>query len=327
MDQQTGVQQETRTQITQGVGLLLVGFLGAAAAASFLFFGSQKQTTTTSQVTTTTNTNTSKAVDLTNAKMLTTTTASTNDYDGAYAETAAIVQASDVTITITSPADGAIVNDESGNFITAELNDPNHRVSSLYVRTFNDRYKIMVGWYNVSTAPYRWNTALSMYPSGEYRDVIYARDASGNFIAWKDVMYTKSHDCYYLGYPDLTLTAPTTAITSGQTFTMTAKVKNNIRGACQNLYDVTTNGEFGSGSLLPDGWTSTADPAGYVPLGIGETKTFTVSVKVPATTATGAYTVGATTNRMYTGLTTTKSTTVNVTRPSGGGGGPLKIPE
>ncbi len=320
---QLDIEQKTGTRISQAVGLALVIGAGALGAAAFLFIGSQEKLSTTSPGVVKKSATTQSAVDLTSAEIFSAdpTNVTYTGYDQAVAETEAIKNPDDITITITTPSEGALVDDSNGNYLTAELNDPNHKVSSLYVRTFNDRYKFMIGWNNDTTAPYQWNTALSLYPSGEYRDVIYARDAAGNFLAWTDVMYTKTHNCYYLGYQDMTLTAPTDTITAGKTFTMTASVKNNIRGACQNNYAVSTTSPLSLDSLLPEGWTATTDPDGYMSIGIGETRDYTVSVKVPVSATTGTYTVGVTSQRQNTGFIVTKEATVNVAANTGGGGG------
>lgn len=319
---------QTRTRVSSAIAYGLLFTAGVASAAGFLFFGKKEPvvSTTTSK---TTSTQTSTPVDLTTAlNPLNVTATMASEYDTALAETLAIVQPSDVQITVTKPTEGAMINDETGNFVTATLVDPNNKVASLYVRTFNDRYKYMIGWSNDSTAPYEWNTALSMYPSGEYRDVVYARDASGKFIAWADVMYTKTHNCYYLGYQDMTLSGPTSAVTPGTTFSLTGTIKNNIRGACQNIYTISTFDLENHRSLLPDGWTATVTPADPMVVGVNQTKTFTVAITVPATAVAGTQTVGVSSNRQYTGFTVKKTVEITVGQSTtSGGGGPSRIPD
>lgn len=334
MEQETQLQEQTRTHISQALGLTLVSLAGLAAAASFWFFGAQKQQTTTT-TTTTTNTSTTQTVDLTNAPLVTAASKpSPADYAQAVADSS-VTATNGVVVTITSPAEGAFVDDTQGNYVTAQLTDPNSKVDHLYIRTFNDRYGFLIGWYNIKTPPYTWNTALSLYPSGEYRDVVYAMDASNNVLATADVMYTKTHHCYYLAYQDMTLTGPTTSVTAGKTFNMAVTVKNHQRGACTYKYLVDTKDPLSLNSLLPDGWTATISPTTNdpqkgiygLPIGIEETKSFAVTVQVPATVATGTYNVGVSSNLIYTGFIVTKTANVSVTAVSGGGGGgPSKIP-
>ncbi len=314
------VEIKTKTHVSQVIGIAVIGAIGAAAVAGFLFFGNRLQKEQTTTVPTGT------------AVALTTTAVMTTDKDPlptvnvltTEAYTAATAPQTDATaagilLSITSPKEGAIV--DGATPVSAALTDLNRQVTSIRFETYNDRYHYQITWGNDSTVPYGFTPNLGLYPSGEYRHVAKALNAQGTVLATADIMVTFAHTCYY-AYQDMTLNAPAATVISGQSFTITGSVKNNIRGNCVNTYNMTT-----IGSPLPVGWTATFDQP-TMTLGIGETKQFTLTVQVPATTASGTYNVGATSQRQYTGFTVTKNVDVSVVRPSGGGGGgPKVIPE
>lgn len=322
MEQQ--LQEQTKTHISQALGITLVGFAGLASAAAFLFFGWQKPQTTTTTLPAVTTTTETKTVDLTSAPIPSSATQFSSD---AYTQklssvtaSAAAAEASGVTLTFTNPTEGAIVN--GTETIAVHAVDPNNKVYAVRFYTTNDLYGYFVGTTGGQHIPgsLDWSTepTLGLYPSGEYRYVATAIDAQANVLASTDVMVTVSHSCYYLAYQDMTLASPTASIHAGSTFTVTGTVTNKQRGSCQHIYTLDTNDPVSLHSLLPTGWTATFDQASLT-LGIGETKTFAMTVTVPATATVGTYSVGATSRLQHTGFAVVKKIDAKVVAVSGGG--------
>lgn len=323
-----GIQVEQKTRVSQAVGLAVVFGIGAAAVAGFMFFGSKlsKESTTTQQYAATT---TGNIIDLTTQE-----TPKIDDTSAAYTQavTAATSSEADVTLRITSPTEGAIVNGATD--VTVELTDPNHKATAVRVLLFSDSLPAYLNGSslgNDTTPPYTFNPRLGMYPSGEYTYVAQAVKIEPNVepkvLASSDTMTTWARTCYYLAYQDMTLTAPTDSVKAGTSFTVTGTVKNKQRGNCQHVYDLSTTNPIGYTSWLPTGWTGTVEPM-QMNLGINETRPYALTVNVPANTPAGTYSVGVSSKLQSTGFIVTEQVDVNVVRPTtgGGGSGPIKIP-
>ncbi len=222
-----------------------------------------------------------------------------------------------VTLLVTSPAEGSVVNGTTP--VSATLNDPSGRVTAVRFETYNDRYHYQISWGTDAAAPYGFTPNLGLYPSGEYRHVAKAIDAQGVVLATADVMVTFAHSCYY-ALQDMALSAPTASAIAGQSFTLSGTLKNNERGNCAHIYRLLTIDRVTSQSTLPVGWTATFDPVEPFSTGISEIRSYTMNIQVPSSAAAGTYEVGAVSNRSLTGFTVIKKVSVSVVRPSGGGG-------
>ncbi len=321
MDQDIDIAQKTGTRVSQAVGIGVISLAGAAAAAAFLFLGSIKQPYTrsvpTGASTTITSVDVSKSA-IPPKELLTST-----------AVTVPATLDTSVSVTITSPTEGAAV--DGGTPVTVQLTDPNHKAAGVQVRLYGKLlpdYLQGTGSAIIRTAPYTFYLNYAMYPSGEYRYVAQAVDAAGLVLAESDTMVTWVRSCYWLAYQDMTLTAPTSDVTPGTSFTLTGTVTNPNRGNCPHVYDLTTNDLFGISSLLPTGWTATLIPA-KLTMGINEKQSYSVKINVPAYTSTNDYSVGVTSKLEYTGFVVSQKATVHVVASGGGGdnGGELIIPK
>jgi hypothetical protein len=319
-DTQIDLQQKTRAQISQGVSIAIMVAFGAAGAAALLLFGTSKKNTTTTYSTTTTASTTTTPTDLTSQTLPPTEST---------ASVTAITTVLDpsVSVRITSPMEGATAN--GGTTVTVELTDPNHAAAAVRVRLYGDMLPanmqgMSIGG-NDTTAPYTFAPNLVMYPSGEYRYVAEAVKFDSSIpgadtavvIATSDTMVTWVRSCYYLGYQDFTVTAPTAAVTAGTTLDLTGTITNHVRGNCLHNYTINTLDNFGT-SLLPAGWSEVATPTSTMSLGIEQSKPFTVKISVPAGTAAGTYSVGAKSQLDYTGFMVTKKVSVTVAAETGG---------
>lgn len=222
---------------------------------------------------------------------------------------------------IQSPTEGAIVNGATP--VTVTMSDTTGQVNAVRVLVFGPHLNgVSLG--NDTAAPYTFVPNYAMYPSGEYRYVAQAvrivANAEPQVLASADTMVTWNRACYWLGYHDMTLTSPTSAVRAGSSFTVTGSVKNYHRGNCQFVYGARTTDAVTLANLLPNGWTATFTPATF-PVAINETKTFSMTVQIPATTTAGTYSVGANTFLQSTGFNVTKKVDVNVLAAQGGGGG------
>ena len=293
MEQQTQIQEKTRTHISQAVGIALITAAGAFGAAAFLLFGAVKQPVSTTQVTTAKESAIAIAPDLSKDALPTKEMLVT----GAMPAT---VTSSTVSVVITSPKEGAAVNGDAS--LSVSLNDPNHETTAVRVLLYGDllpAYMQGVSMGIKTTAPYTFSSNLGMYKSGEYRYVAQAvkpntdpnRTDDWTVVASTDTMVTWVRSCYWLAYQGMTLTAPTSSVTAGTTFTVTGTLTNPNRGSCPHIYDLSTTNPIGLTSWLPSGWIATVTPS-QMTMGINETKTYSMTVTVPANTPAGKYGIG-----------------------------------
>lgn len=327
MEQQTEVQQKTRTHISQMVGIGVVTAFGALGAAAFMLFGTTKPLTT-KQIVSITSPSTTTTKDLTNAALPTKEMLADNGVP-------ATVTSGTVSVVITSPKEGAAVNGDAS--LSVSLNDPNHEATAVRVLLYGDllpAYMQGVSLGIKTTAPYAFSSNLGMYKSGEYRYVAQAvkpntdpnRTDDWTVVASTDTMVTWVRSCYWLAYQDMTLTAPTAPVVAGKSFTLTGTLKNPNRGNCPHIYDLTTSNPIGMTSWLPAGWTGTITPT-QMSLGINETKTFSVTITVPSTATAGTYSVGVSSKLQYTGFIVSPQVNVNVVTSGGGGRLPGQLPD
>ncbi len=313
-------EQKTGVRISQAVGISVTLLFGAAAAMLLVAVPGSKDDTlgqSTNATNTRTNTNSkttntsTAAVDLTHEALPPALTAATP------APVPSVIALDPtVSVKITSPLEGSQGNGDTS--VTAALTDLNHVVTGIRIRLYgNELPDYMKGTSTQvqRTAPYTFNFNLGMYPSGEYRYVAEAlipntaipRTDDWTVVAASDTMTTWVRSCYYLGYPDVTLTGPTADVHPEQTVTLTATVKNNIRGNCVNNYTFTPTVPAGFfPPVLMPGATAT--------FGINETKTITMSAEVTAAAKPGPYVLKFKAQRDFTGFIVEKSVTVNVVK-------------
>lgn len=315
MDQQALTEQKTEINISQLIGIAVLLVVSAGGAGALLIAGSQlsQTSTNTAGVTSrTANTNANLAAGPLADETIPPKELLTADAP-ASATTVATALDPSVTVKITSTLEGTTVNGDTP--VTAELTDPNHKAAGVRIRLYS---KVLPDYLQGTpsaidtTAPYNFDFNLGMYPSGEYRyaaeavkfnNSIPGADASV-VIASSDTMVTWVRSCYYLGFPDVTLTGPTTTVHPEDVITLTAKVKNNIRGNCVNTYTLTPT--------PPNGWPTTFSPASPQIFGNNETKTITLTTHVPAGVNPGAYLYKFKAQRDSTGFEVEKSVTVTV---------------